>query len=173
MFDEYTDWSAFLEAVTLCKNKYGLEVFFEPGKGIVGEAGYIISTVLDIFDNDGKKIAVLDTTVNHMPEVFEYQYRPQVMQEYEDGKYEYILAGATCLAGDLFGEYSFDEPLEIGSRIIFENMGAYTLVKAHMFNGVNLPTIYTYSREGKLELIKQFSYDDFKSRCGANVNEAI
>ena len=78
----------------------------------------------------------------------------------------------TCLAGDVFGEYAFDEPLEIGSRVIFANVGAYTLVKAHMFNGVNLPSIYAYTTEGKLELKKRFTYEDFKSRCG-DTNYAI
>ncbi|MBU4443864.1 2Fe-2S ferredoxin, partial [bacterium] len=155
-----------LETLSFLRKKYDIEIFFEPGKAIVGNAGYIVSSVLDVFESDGCIIAVLDTTINHMPEVFEYQYKPDVMQESTDGKYKYILAGATCLAGDLFGEYRFDEPLEIGSRIVFEEMGSYTLVKAHMFNGVNLPTIYAYTQGGKLELKKQFDYNDFKSRWG-------
>jgi carboxynorspermidine decarboxylase len=158
------------EVISFLRKKYDVEVFFEPGKGIVGRAGYIVSSVVDIFDNDGRTIAILDTSVNHMPEVFEYQYKPDVAQESEDGKYSYILAGATCLAGDVFGEYSFDEPLEIGSRIVFEDMGAYTLVKANMFNGINLPSIYAYTLDGKLEMKRQFTYEDFLSRCGANGN---
>jgi carboxynorspermidine decarboxylase len=167
LLEEGQRFDMFVEAVNFLKNKYNIDVFYEPGKAIVGDAGYIVSSVVDIFKSDGRKIAILDTSVNHMPEVFEYQYKPDIMQESVDGKYIYTLAGCTCLSGDLFGDYRFDEPLEIGSRIVFEDMGAYTLVKANMFNGVNLPTIYALTTEGKLELKKQFGYEDFKSRCGA------
>lgn len=173
LFDETTNWAPFEEAAHLLKSKYDLEVFFEPGKGIVGEAGYIISTVVDVFESGDKNIAILDTTVNHMPEVFEYQYKPSIMQESKTGKYRYILGGASCLAGDLFGEYSFDEPLKTGSKIVFEDMGAYTLVKAHMFNGINLPTIYLQNMDGELELIREFDYEDFLSRCGAKKHDTI
>lgn len=155
-----------MEAIYLLNNKYDLLVFFEPGKGIIGSAGYIASTVLDVFENDGQHIAILDTTVNHMPEVFEYQYKPSIIQENEDGENEFILAGSTCLAGDVFGKYRFDDHLEVGSKIVFEEMGAYTLVKANMFNGINLPTIYALTADGKLELKKNYTYEDFKSRCG-------
>ncbi len=166
LFEEGQNFDRFVETVNFLRNKYDVDVFFEPGKAIVGDAGYIVSSVVDIFESDGKTIAILDTSVNHMPEVFEYQYRPDVMQESEDGEYVYTLAGCTCLAGDLFGDYKFEDPLEIGSRIVFEGMGAYTLVKAHMFNGVNLPTIYALTTEEKLELKKQFNYEDYKSRWG-------
>lgn len=166
LFESAKNLDKLIEAIALLRDKYDVEVFFEPGKAIVGSAGYIVSSVIDVFENDGQTIAVLDTSTNHMPEVFEYGYRPDVMEESTDGKYKYILAGATCLAGDLFGEYRFDEPLKIGSRITFVDMGSYTLVKSHMFNGVNLPTIYAYTLDGKLELKKQFNYEDYKSRWG-------
>ncbi len=168
LFNEGKDLDAFHEAVNLLRSKYDIEVFIEPGASIVREAGYLVSTVLDIFTSDGKKVAILDTTVNHMPEVFEYQFEPDVMGHSDEGKHSYILAGCTCLAGDVFGEYSFDEPLEVGSRVIFTNVGAYTLVKAHMFNGVNLPSIYAITQDGQLKPIKHFTYEDFKSRCGAD-----
>jgi len=171
LFESEEDLIPLKELVNYLNNKYELEVFFEPGKAIVGKAGYIVSSVLDIFDSDDKTIAVLDTTVNHMPEVFEYQYKPDVMNQVGNGKYNYILAGCTCLPGDLFGEYSFREPLEIGSKVVFENMGAYTLVKAHMFNGVNLPDIYVLRTNGELELIKRFTYEDYLSRCGGEIND--
>ncbi len=161
------------KAIDLLKSKYDLDVFIEPGLGIVEEAGYIVSSVIDIFESDGQNIAILDTTVNHMPEVFEYQYKPDVMQESPTGRYEYILAGTTCLAGDIFGTYNFDKPLELGTRIVFEYMGAYTLVKAHMFNGVNLPSIYALTQDGKLELKKQFGYEDFLTRCGVTKNVPV
>ena len=173
LFDSREDVLPLINAVNFLKNKYELDVFFEPGKAVVGDAGCMVSTVLDIFNNEGKDIAVLDTTVNHMPEVFEYQSRPEVMQESADGKYKYILAGASCLAGDLFGEYSFGRPLRAGSRITFKTMGAYTFVKAHMFNGINLPAIYAYTQEGKIELKKEFNYEDFLSKCGGNKYVAL
>lgn len=165
LFNE-ADTTDLYAAIGLLKEKYNLDVFIEPGQGIIDKAGYIVSSVIDIFENDGSQIAVLDTTVNHMPEVFEYQYKPDIMQESADGHHEYILAGSTCLVGDIFGTYRFAEPLELGSRIVFEYMGAYTLVKAHMFNGVNLPSIYAYTQDGRLELKKEFGYEDFISRCG-------
>lgn len=168
LFNKAKNLGPFSEAVRLLKSKYDLEVFIEPGASIVREAGSLVSSVLDVFESDGKTIVILDTTVNHMPEVFEYQFEPDVIGHKDDGRFDYILAGCSCLAGDVFGEYAFDEPLEIGSKVIFENVGAYTLVKAHMFNGINLPSIYAYTSDGKLELKKQFTYEDFKSRCGAN-----
>ena len=166
LFEEGQNFDKLIQAIALLRDKYKVKVFFEPGKAIVGGAGYIVSSVIDMFENDGQTIAILDTSVNHMPEVFEYGYRPDIMQESRNGKYIYTLAGATCLAGDLFGEYRFDKPLIIGSRITFVDMGSYTLVKAHMFNGVNLPTIYAWTQDGKLELKKQFDYEDYKSRWG-------
>ncbi len=169
--DEALD--AFYETVNLLRRKYRLEVFIEPGAAIVSKAGYLIGTVLDIFENGSRKIAILDTTVNHMPEVFEYQFSPDVAGHVETGRYKYILAGCTCLAGDLFGEYTFDEPLKVGSRVIFTDMGAYTLVKSHMFNGVNLPTIYALSEHCELILKKQFTYDDFASRCGVDSHATV
>jgi len=172
LFESEEDLAPLKEIISYLNNQYGLEVFFEPGKAIVGRAGYIVSTILDIFESDNKEIAVLDTTVNHMPEVFEYQYKPEVMNEVENGKCNYILAGCTCLADDVFGEYSFAEPLEIGSRIVFEDVGAYTLVKAHMFNGVNLPDIYVLKTNGDLEFVKRFTFEDYISRCGGEINDS-
>lgn len=166
LFESPQNIDALVEYVDRLKGRYHVEIIVEPGKGIVGSSGYMISSVLDMFESDGRQIAVLDTSVNHMPEVFEYQYKPDVAQATRNGKYRYTLAGATCLAGDLFGEYKFEEPLEIGSRIVFENAGAYTLVKAHMFNGVNLPTICALTAGGRLEQIRTFDYEDFRSRCG-------
>lgn len=166
LFEESSSVEALTRTIHLLKSKHELEVFFEPGKGIIGDTAYIVSTVLDLFESDSVIVAVLDTTINHMPEVFEYQYKPDIVGESSKGAYKYILAGASCLAGDLFGKYRFDQPLEVGSKIIFEGMGAYTIVKANMFNGINLPSIYAYTSEEKLELKKKFTYEDFTSRCG-------
>lgn len=146
------------------KQQYNLEIFFEPGKGVVGHAGYLVASVIDIFDSGGKTVAVLDTTVNHLPEVFEYQYKPVVLQESAAGKYSYRLAGASCLSGDMFGDYNFDRELQINSRIIFANMGAYMMVKANMFNGINLPTIYSLDRSGKINQELKFEYQHYRDR---------
>jgi len=152
------------QLVSTLKQQFDLEIFFEPGKGIVGNAGYLVAGVIDIFESDGKQIAILDTTVNHLPEIFEYQYRPVILNESPDGQYQYRLAGCSCLSGDLFGDYCFDQPLEIGSRIIFSNIGAYMLVKASMFNGINLPTIYTLQADAGLAIVKQYAYADYRGR---------
>ena len=146
------------------KDKYTLDVFIEPGKGIVGSSGFLLTSVVDIFESGGKQIAVLDTTVNHLPEVFEYQYRPHILQETPEGQYEYRLAGCSCLSGDLFGDYRFDQALEIGSRITFKNVGAYMLVKANMFNGINLPTANILKSDETLVIEKEFSYEDFRKK---------
>ena len=161
------------KAVEILWRKYGLEVFLEPGSGLVRDAAVIVSTVIDMFESDGKTIAVLDTSVNHMPEVFEYQFQPNVLGQTENGPHRYILAGCTCLAGDLFGEYAFSEPLETGSRVVFTDMGAYTMVKWHWFNGVNLPTIYSRTDDGEFVPRKRFAYKDFAVMCGGDCHAAL
>lgn len=164
LFEEAENLDPFYETIKLFREKYNLEVFIEPGAGIIRNACHLVSSVIDLFDSEGKTIAVLDTTVNHLPEVFEYQYHHEVYGEDIDGKYEYILAGSSCLAGDKFGVYRFNEPLDIGSKVIFLNTGAYSLVKAHMFNGINLPSIYCITPDGKIELKRKFVYNDFLSK---------
>lgn len=165
-FDDSTDYEPLFQAVNILRSEYGLEIIIEPGAAFVGESGCIVSSVIDTFTYEGSSFAVLDTTVNHMPEVYEYQYRPTLSQETVGGKYRVLLVGGSCLAGDVFGEYFFEQPLTIGSRLVFLDCGAYTHVKAHMFNGINLPTQYFLTNEGKLELKKKYSYQDFLSRCG-------
>jgi len=164
LLDDNTDLSAFREAVQLLQNQYDLEVIIEPGAGVVRDTCFLVAQVVDLFESDGVQVAVLDTTVNHMPEVFEFQFSPDVVGDTNEGRYCYILAGATCLAGDVFGEYAFDTPLAVGSRVTFTGVGAYTLVKSHMFNGINLPTIYALTPAGELTLHKRFDYGDFRQR---------
>jgi carboxynorspermidine decarboxylase len=167
LFDEAHDCGPFRQAVELSRANYGLEVFVEPGASITRKAGYFVSTVLDLFRSDDKTVAVLDTTINHMPEVFEYQFAPDVVGAVKRGPHRYVLAGCTCVAGDVFGEYALEEPLEVGSRVVIANVGAYTLVKANMFNGVNLPAIYSLTGAGEPVLLKRYAYDDFASRWRA------
>ena len=141
-------------------------MLLEPGAALVREAGYLVATVRDLFESGGSQVAVLDTSVNHAPEVFEYQFAPEVVGHSPEHPHAYLLAGATCLAGDLFGEYRFAAPLRIGSRVLFLEMGAYTLVKAHMFNGVNLPNLYTVAESGEISLRRRFGYEDYRARVG-------
>ena len=166
LFSDPKELAPLQEAVELLRSKYQVKVFVEPGAAFVREAGRLVSSVVDLFESDGKTVAVLDTTVNHMPELFEYQCEPEVVGTRAGGPFAYVLVGGTCLAGDLFGEFAFDEPLEVGSRIVFANAGAYTLVKAHTFNGINLPTIYTHKANGDLVKQTQFTYEDFARRNG-------
>jgi carboxynorspermidine decarboxylase len=168
LLDGSEDLTPLYEAVEFLRANYGLQVFIEPGSAFIQSAGYIVSSVLDVYQSGDADIVVLDTTVNHMPEVFEYGYEPDVIGHDNDAAFEYILAGCTCLAGDVFGEYGFDRPLKVGERIIFYNVGAYTLSKAHMFNGVNLPAIYALTEAGDLVLKQRFTYDDFAAKWGAN-----
>ena len=166
--------------VDALRSEYGTRVFIEPGSGLIRAAGYIVSTVLDMFESGGATVAVLDTSVNHMPEVFEYGFQPDVVGAVASGPaspsgggpgwgrppYEYLLAGCTCLAGDLFGSYRFPAPLAVGDRVVFGNSGSYTLVKASMFNGVALPSVYALTQEGALVLQSSPSYGEFAARWG-------
>ena len=148
LFNEGANVGPLSEAASLIRDRYRAEVVIEPGAAFVRDSGYIVASVHDLFESDGKAVAVLDTTVNHMPEVFEYQFRPDVLGHNDAGEHEYVLAGISCLAGDVFGEYRFDEPLRVGSRVVFTNAGAYTIVKANTFNGIPLPTIYELRDDG-------------------------
>lgn len=147
-------------AVKLLTDSYGVEVLFEPGTGIIYQAGALVSTVVDIFESGGDDIAVLDTTVSHAPEVLEFQFVPEVVGG-QGGCYPYVLAGASCLVSDTFGRHCMSDKLEVGSQVTITEVGAYSLVKASWFNGIALPTVYSRSSDGRLTRRKQFSFDDF------------
>jgi len=166
LYGNITDHRPFIDLILRLESRYGVQAVIEPGKAVVGNAGHLVAAVLDVFISDGKTVAILDTSVNHHPEVFEYQRRPDLAEHQPEGQYAAILAGSTCLAGDLFGEYRFAAPLAIGDRVVFTHVGAYSLVKANRFNGCNLPDIYI-AGDGRLDCVKQFSFDDFRSqwRC--------
>lgn len=167
LFGAGIDLTPLHRAVGLLQGQYGLEVFIEPGAAFIRSAGYIVAAVLDLFDQGDKTIAILDTTINHIPEALEFDFEPDVAGHREQGRYGYLLAGCTCLAGDVFGEYRFEQPLAVGDRVLFYNAGAYTLAKAHTFNGVNLPTIYALDESGRPELKRRFTYADYAARWGA------
>lgn len=163
LFDRIEDHGRFIDLVRRLKSDFGVDVYIEPGKAVVGQAGYLVATVIDTFASDGKDIVVLDTSVNHNPEVFEYQRQPELHEHEPEGSYAAVLAGCTCLAGDIFGEYRFDKPLKVGDRVVFKHIGAYSLIKANRFNGHNLPDIYEAFSE-KVTLLKHYGYADYRSQ---------
>lgn len=163
--DDY-DIEKLLSCIKRIKEKYNLEVFIEPGEAFALNAGYLVTTVLDITEND-MPIAILDTSAAcHMPDVLEMPYRPPLYMSGESGekKYSYRLGSQTCLAGDVIGEYSFDTPLSVGDKLIFMDMAIYSMVKNNTFNGMPLPDIAILRENGEYEIIKRFSYNDFKER---------
>lgn len=154
------------ELVRRLRQTYGVEVYLEPGEAVALNAGYLISTVLDVVRN-GMDIAILDASAAcHMPDVLEMPYRPPVIGagEAREKPYSFRLAGPTCLAGDVIGDYSFDAPLRAGGRVIFGDMAIYTMVKNNTFNGIRLPDIYLRRKDGTFELVRRFGYEDFKGR---------
>lgn len=164
LFSSGADCELFYQSVAYLKDKFGLEVSIEPGAAISRAAGNLVVSVLDILSVDGEEIAVIDGSVNHIPEVFEYQYHHELAEEVAGGPYAYKLAGPTCLAGDHFGIYRFTQPLSVGDVLTFINCGSYALVKAHMFNGINLPSVYVRRKNGDLILWRAFDYEHFRTR---------
>ncbi len=149
------------------RDRYPMEdVFLEPGEAIALNTGVLVASVLDVMHND-KDIAILDTSAAaHMPDVLEMPYRPPVLGAGSPGEFPhtYRLGGMTCLAGDVIGDYSFSEPLEIGSRVVFLDMAHYTMVKNNTFNGVGLPSIAIAQRDGTLRMVRRFGYEDYRNR---------
>ena len=156
------------ECILRMKEKYGLEIYLEPGEAVALNAGLLITEVLEIAEN-GMEIAILDTSAAcHMPDVLEMPYRPPLKNAGEPGDprkpYVYRLAGPTCLAGDVIGDYSFEDPLQRGSRLEFQDMAIYTMVKNNTFNGMKLPDIVLEKSDGTCVTVRSFGYEDFKSR---------
>ncbi len=163
--DDY-DVETLVQCVNYLREKYHVQIYLEPGEAVVLNAGYLISTVLEVMKN-GKEIAILDTSAAcHMPDVLEMPYRPPVFRADEPGKkaFTYLLTGRSCLAGDVIGEYSFDNTLRPGDQVVFEDMALYTMVKTNTFNGVPLPLIAIRRADGTDEAVRMFGYEDFKNR---------
>ena len=163
--DEY-DREGLISEVKRLSRKYNVTVYLEPGEAVAIDAGYLIGTVMDIVEN-GMKIAILDVSAAcHMPDVLEMPYRPPLKDAYEadEKPYTYRLAGNTCLAGDVIGDYSFENELSVGDRLYFLDMAMYTMVKNNTFNGMPLPSIWLLDENGEAVNVKTFSYDDFKAR---------
>lgn len=160
------DIETLIRCIQFAQDTYGVQVYLEPGEAVALNTGYLVSTVLDTIEN-GMHLAILDTSAAcHMPDVLEMPYRPNIIGAGlpNEKAYTYRLGGPTCLAGDIIGDYSFDAPLKEGDKLIFCDMAHYTMVKNNTFNGMNLPSIALYSQENGLQIIKQFGYEDFKSR---------
>ena len=143
-----------------------LDIFLEPGEAIGWETGVLVASVLDIMHND-MDIAILDTSAEaHMPDTLAMPYRAVVSGAAQAGEkaYTYRLAGNTCLAGDIMGDYSFDQPLQIGDQILFEDQIHYTFVKNNTFNGIGLPSLVLLDQNRQLRVIREFDYEDYKTR---------
>ena len=148
------------------RDKYDVQVYLEPGEAVALNTGYLVASVLDIVHN-GMDIAILDTSAAcHMPDVLEMPYRPEIIGAGKPGEKPHIyrLGGPTCLAGDIIGDYSFDHQLKIGETLVFCDMAHYTMVKNNTFNGMPLPSIVIHTKDGQNKTIREFSYNDFKTR---------
>ncbi|UFH58528.1 carboxynorspermidine decarboxylase [Sulfurovum mangrovi] len=160
------DVERLIRLIKTFKSRYHVEVYLEPGEAVGWQTGPLISTVLDIVHN-GIDIAILDSSAEaHMPDTIIMPYRADVRGAGEAGEktYTYRLGGNTCLAGDIMGDYSFDRPLQIGEKIIFEDQMHYTMVKATTFNGIKLPSIAIERLNGDIDIVREFGYEEFKGR---------
>ncbi len=160
------DIERLVRCINHIKEKYDVEVYLEPGEAVALNTGFLVSEVLDVTENE-MEILLMDTSAScHMPDVIEMPYRPFIFGSGMPGekKYTYRLGGPTCLAGDIIGDYSFDEPVKPGDKLIFTDMGHYSMVKTNTFNGINLPAIAAYTEENGLEVIRIFVYEDFRNR---------
>ena len=150
------------------KAKYpNLRLILEPGSAFTWRTGYLVSTVEDIVENGGVRTAMLDVSFAcHMPDCLEMPYKPAILgaRDPEPGEKGWRMGGNSCLAGDYYGDWIFDRDLRVGDRIVFEDMIHYTMVKTTMFNGVAHPAIAIVRRDGAIEIIREFGYEDFKSR---------
>ena len=156
------------KCILSAKEKWGVEVYLEPGEAVALNAGYLASRVLDVVENGETRIAILDVSAAcHMPDVIEMPYTPPLYQETEceDGA-DCRLAGPTCLSGDIIGDYKMAEPIKEGDLLLFGDMAIYTTCKNNTFNGMPLPYIYRLDEHGKISLISDFGYTDFKYRLG-------
>ncbi|HEM3610109.1 TPA: carboxynorspermidine decarboxylase [Streptococcus suis] len=160
------DLDLLISSIQHMQETYGLEVYIEPGEAIALNAGYLVTEVLDIFEN-GIETLVLDASATcHMPDVLEMPYRPPLRHGFEAGEkaYTYRLSSNTCLTGDIIGDYSFEKPVEIADKLYFEDMAIYSFVKNNTFNGIGLPSLVLMDKTGDCRIVKSFGYEDFKGR---------
>ena len=156
--------------ISYAQKKWQLTVYLEPGEAVALNSGFLASRVLDIVENGSIKTAVIDASAAcHMPDVIEMPYTPPLYSANENGEkpHKFRLAGPTCLAGDVIGDYSFDEEIRIGDMLLFGDMAIYSTCKNNTFNGMPLPDIYKLSADGEIEKLTDFGYSDFKMRLGS------
>ncbi|MBQ6090197.1 MAG: carboxynorspermidine decarboxylase [Lachnospiraceae bacterium] len=168
------------------RETYNIEVYLEPGEAVTIDAGILVSEVLDVVENR-LRILIMDASAAcHMPDVLEVPYTPTISENYAapaaeqdiiyageaaEKKITYRLAGNTCLAGDVIGDYSFDTEKKPGDRLYFHDMAIYSMVKNNTFNGIPLPSIYAMDEKGDCRLLKEFGYEDFKTRLGSDKSQ--
>lgn len=160
------DCETLISCINHVQETYGVTVYLEPGEAVALNAGFLVSEVMETFEN-GMQLAILDTSAAcHMPDVLEMPYRPEIIDAKKplQKPYTYRLGGPTCLAGDVIGDYSFDTSLKPGDKLVFCDMAIYSMVKNNTFNGINLPSIVYHRKDGNLEVVRSFQYDDFKNR---------
>lgn len=160
------DVDTLIATVRRLRDTYGVDVYLEPGEAVVLNAGYLVTSVVDLVHN-GMDIAILDASAAcHMPDVIEMPYRPPLEHSGAPNEraHTYRLGGPTCLAGDVIGDYSFDKPLAVGDTLVFDDMALYTMVKTNTFNGMPLPAIYRGCAQTGYQLVREFGYEDFKRR---------
>jgi carboxynorspermidine decarboxylase len=162
------DVAKLIAAIKAFRAQFPVEVILEPGGGIVVDAGYLVATVIGLHWND-QRIAILDTSAScHMPDVLEVPYTPVVLGAAAPGvhPHTYILGGKTCMTGDVVGEYSFPEPLQVGSRIVFTDMMQYSFVKNTTFNGTPRPDLAILDEDDTYRVVRSFGYEDFRRTLG-------
>ncbi|MCP5533161.1 MAG: carboxynorspermidine decarboxylase [Akkermansiaceae bacterium] len=182
----FYDRERLVRLVRETREKYGVDVWLEPGEAIAIHTGVLRATVMDVFESAGHQLAILSISATaHMPDVLEMPYRPDVFlvdpapsdakpavvfegESYhpagESGPHLYRLGGPTCLAGDVIGDFSFPRPLVVGDTLVFDDMAHYTMVKTTTFNGVKHPPIALQHEDGRIEVIREFGYPDFRDR---------
>ena len=180
------DRERLVRLVREARERYGVEVWLEPGEAVAIHTGILRATVMDVFEAAGQRLAILNVSATaHMPDVLEMPYRPDVFlvdpapsaarpavvfpaEQYHpaaaDGEWRYRLGGPTCLAGDVVGEFAFPRPLVVGDILVFDDMSHYTMVKTTMFNGVKHPPIVLQHEDGRLETVREFTFEDFEGR---------
>ena len=154
------------QLIAYIRATYQVEVYLEPGEAIALNAGYLVTEVMDIVENEIRTLILDASAACHMPDVLEMPYRPPLKDSGEAGEkaYTYRLSSCTCLAGDVIGDYSFDREIRIGDKLYFMDMAIYSMVKNNTFNGMPLPDIAVMHEDGECEVIRHFGYEDFKSR---------
>jgi carboxynorspermidine decarboxylase len=162
------DIQKLIAAIKAFRRTFDVDVILEPGAGLVVDAGYLVASVLDLHHNE-KDIAILDASAStHMPDVLEVPYTPAIVGAGAPGEkpHTYILGGKTCMTGDIIGEYSFDQPLKAGDRVIFTDMMQYSFVKNNTFNGVPLPDLAVLNEDHTYDVLRSFGYHEFRHRLG-------